>query len=68
MFDVNHGDRDVEETSARLADGLKSCRTIVKNYRALLSSDPSGEVPEEESASSIEDPPASLTAPDQALG
>ena len=30
-------DADVEEATAQLDQGLKSCRSIVRNYRAMLS-------------------------------
>ena len=32
------GNRDFEETNSKLAQGLKTCRTVVNTYRALLSS------------------------------
>jgi len=28
--------RSVDEANARLADGLKSCRAVLRNYRSLL--------------------------------
>ena len=31
-------DRNVDELSSRLNDGLKCCRSVVSNYRALLGS------------------------------
>lgn len=36
------GDADVEvdEANTRLVAGLKSCRTVVENYRAMLSGEP----------------------------
>ena len=30
---------DVEEASSRLAEGLKNCRSVLKDYRALLTGD-----------------------------
>lgn len=30
---------DVEQTNSKLSEGLKSCRAVVDNYRALLSSE-----------------------------
>ena len=32
-------DEPVEEAHSRLAEGLKSCRAVVNNYRSLLTSD-----------------------------
>jgi hypothetical protein len=29
-------DADIEETNQRLTEGLTSCRSVVKNYRALI--------------------------------
>jgi hypothetical protein len=37
------GDRNFEETNSKLTKGLKSCRKLLNNYRALLSSRPNGE-------------------------
>jgi hypothetical protein len=36
-------DVDLEQENSRLAEGLKSCRTVVSNYRALIAGD--GEAP-----------------------
>ena len=33
-------DSDIEQASARLNEGLKSCRTVIDNYRAMLSGEP----------------------------
>lgn len=30
-------DADFEEASSRLVEGLKSCHSVVKNYRAMIS-------------------------------
>ena len=32
-------DFEVDEASTRLVAGLKSCRSVVENYRAMLSAD-----------------------------
>jgi hypothetical protein len=32
-------DVDLEQENSRLAEGLKSCRTVVSNYRALIAGD-----------------------------
>lgn len=29
-------DRPIEETNAELVDGLKTCRSVVENYKSLL--------------------------------
>ena len=31
------GETEIDEVSSRLADGLKSCRAILSNYRAVIS-------------------------------
>lgn len=33
---------EVDEANTRLAAGLKSCRSVVENYRAMLSGDQEG--------------------------
>jgi hypothetical protein len=39
---------DDEEASARLSNGLKTCRSVVANYKALLTADqPGNEKPDE---------------------
>ena len=38
-------DADVDDANARLTDSLKSCRTIVSNYRALIAGDDDGALP-----------------------
>lgn len=40
-------DEPVEEAHSRLAEGLKSCRAVVNNYRSLLTSDLDGEAQRE---------------------
>jgi hypothetical protein len=37
--DANPRDADIDELNARLSDGLKACRSMVANYKALLKSD-----------------------------
>jgi len=32
-------DTEVEEVNSRLADGLKACRSIVSDYRAMITAD-----------------------------
>jgi hypothetical protein len=34
-------DAELDELSARLNDGLKTCRSMVENYRAMLGGDQS---------------------------
>jgi hypothetical protein len=36
-------DTEVEEANSRLADGLKTCRSIVRDYRAIITGDQDGE-------------------------
>lgn len=69
------GNRDFEETNSKLAEGLKTCRTVVSTYRALLSSAPNEDLPDEnggekgenggeDAAISLEHPVTSPEAPD----
>jgi len=37
------GDENFDAANARLSDGLKSCRAVLSNYRALLAGDGEGE-------------------------
>ena len=37
-------DVEVEEANSRLADGLKACRSIVSDYRAIITGDQDGEM------------------------
>jgi hypothetical protein len=47
--DANPRDADIEEVNARLSDGLKACRSMVANYKALLKSDEDiGDIPDED--------------------
>ena len=56
--DVPH-EAGFDEESSRLAEGLKNCRTVVKNYRAMIANapliasepDPAGEADEAADAS-----------------
>jgi hypothetical protein len=34
---------EVEEVNSRLADGLRACRSIVSDYRAMISGDQDGD-------------------------
>jgi hypothetical protein len=36
-------DTEVEEANSRLADGLRACRSIVSDYRAIITGDQDGE-------------------------
>ena len=36
-------DTEVEEANSRLADGLRACRSIVSDYRAMITGDQDGE-------------------------
>ena len=46
---------DVDEINLRIADGLKSCRSIVANYRAMIRSEFNDNLPEERAANDEED-------------
>lgn len=39
MPEVNDPDPEFEAANSRLNQGLKSCRSVVNNYKALLSTD-----------------------------
>lgn len=47
-------DGEVQVTTSKLTEGLKSCRAMVKNYRALLSPDPIADAPADDSVELIE--------------
>ena len=51
---------DIDEVSARLTDALKTCRSVVANYKALLATDQtpaeSSGLPPSDQAESIEIP------------
>jgi hypothetical protein len=36
-------DTEVEEVNSRLADGLRACRSIVSDYRAIITGDQENE-------------------------
>jgi hypothetical protein len=36
-------DNEVEEVNSRLADGLRACRSIVSDYRAIITGDQENE-------------------------
>ena len=43
MSEVNEPhDADYEEANSQLVAGLRNCRSMVENYRAMLSSDQDG--------------------------
>ena len=49
---------EFEEANNRLSEGLKSCRAVLSNYRALLESEgKDGAAGEEESSDEPENPP-----------
>lgn len=50
----NANDGNLDDMSSRLAEGIKSCRAVIDNYRSLLSSDL--ESPLECRGQSLEDP------------
>lgn len=58
-------DAEIEDVSARLNDALKSCHSVVANYKALLATAPNGLEPVESVDSSQSDA-ASETPPDAA--
>ena len=39
MNDPRDADIEMDEANTRLVAGLKSCRSVVENYRAMLSGD-----------------------------
>jgi hypothetical protein len=39
-------DADVEHVSLKLAQGLKACRSMVANYRAMLDAEANDNIPE----------------------
>jgi hypothetical protein len=56
------GDGNFEETNSKLAKGLKSCRTVLNNYRALLSSEPNADWSQPNAA--LDNPLAEPAGPD----
>ena len=42
-----HNDAEFEEANSRLTEGLESCRTLMRNYRAVLGSDAGADEQEE---------------------
>jgi hypothetical protein len=58
----NRGEDDVDEASvdkasATLDEGLKSCRAVVENYRAMLGADPTDSGDSAESPTPLNDNP-----------
>lgn len=51
MSQVNDSpEREFEAVNSRLSEGLKTCRSVVSNYKALLSSEQSATEPAEKAA------------------
>lgn len=47
-------EKEIEEAHSRLVEGLKSCRTVVANYKAMIANDPDeGAQPDEEPESKL---------------
>ncbi|HEX4799796.1 MAG TPA: hypothetical protein VFU91_01315 [Sphingomicrobium sp.] len=46
---------DVDEINLSIADGLKSCRSIVANYRAMIRGETNDNIPEERAANDEKD-------------
>ena len=46
---------NVEEINLSIADGLKSCRSMVANYRAMISGEANDNFPEERAANDEDD-------------
>ena len=46
---------DVEEINLSIADGLKSCRSMAANYRAMISGEANDNLPEERAANDEDD-------------
>ena len=61
-----HGS-EIDEVSARLNDALKSCRSVVANYKALLATDKKG-IGGIDAADSGESGSAHPAVPDAAVG
>lgn len=60
MAGTTDGDEgNVEEASAKLEEGLKSCRSVIQNYRAILTEQSSD-------LSQSTEPPAPDSPPEQA--
>jgi hypothetical protein len=55
--DTNPRDADLDEVNARLSDGLKACRSMVANYKALLKPDEEAGETAEDAESDESDPP-----------
>ena len=62
MADIDDGpDAEVEELHSRLAEALQTCRSIVKNYREMLTAEQAGEKPKDQSS---EDDGGAVGSPD----
>jgi hypothetical protein len=47
-------EKEIEEAHSRLVEGLKSCRTVVANYKAMIANDPDeGAQPDQEPESKL---------------
>lgn len=53
MTDETPPDQNVDKLAARLNDGLKTCRSMVSNYKALLEADQKDESSAEVGDSSL---------------
>jgi len=49
---------DVEELNLSITDSLKSCRSMVSNYRAMISGEANDNLPHEQAANDGSEPPA----------
>jgi len=49
---------DVEELNHGIADSLKSCHSMVANYRAMISGEANDNLPHEQAANDGSEPPA----------
>jgi hypothetical protein len=58
-------DADIDKLHARLSDGLKACRSMVANYKALLKADPEAEAAPDD-PDSVEPDASDPAAPDSA--
>jgi hypothetical protein len=62
--DANPRDADIDEVNARLSDGLKTCRSMVVNYKALLKSDQdAGETPDDLETNETDPPGPAASEP-----
>jgi hypothetical protein len=57
-----------EEANSKLAEGLKSCRAVLNNYRSLLASDLKLDAANEQESQSADPTDANASGADSAIG